>query len=209
MPATALPTILKRFAKKYPKPTCELNWKNPLQLLVATILAAQCPDERVNQVTPALFARYPDAQSLAKAEQAEVEQLVKTTGFYRNKAEAIRGVCQVLVDRFNGQVPQEMEALLTLPRVARKTANMVLNIAFGQPSGIIVDGHVARVSQRLGLTTNEKPEKIEADLMELVPKKKWVPFGLAMVLHGRYTCTARKPDCDACELTDVCPKTGL
>ncbi len=210
MPTPApIATILGHLKKKYPDPTYELNWKNPLQLLVATILAAQCPDERVNQVTPALFARYPDAQALASADPVELETLVKPTGFYRNQAKAIRQACRTLVDNFNGEVPATMDEMLTLPGVARKTANVVLNIAFRIPSGIIVDGHVARVSQRLGLSPSTRPEKIEQDLMASVAKKEWVTFGPALVLHGRYTCTARAPKCDVCMLASVCPRTGL
>src|SRR4051812_32997690 len=185
----ALATILRRLKEEYPDARYELEWETPLQLLVATILAAQCTDERVNSVTKGLFPKYPDARSYAEADTAELEEDVRPTGFYRNKAKAIQGACRVLVDRFGGQVPRRMEDMLTLPGVARKTANVVLTNAFGLPSGIIVDTHVARVSRRLGLTDEEDPDRIEADLMRLLPQDEWVAFGPAMVLHGRYTCT--------------------
>jgi uracil-DNA glycosylase len=204
-----LPAILERLHTAYPDARYELNWDTPLQLLVATILAAQCTDERVNQVTPALFARYPDARAFADADPAELEELVRPTGFFRNKAKAIRAACGALADRFGGEVPASMEELLTLPGVARKTANVVLNSAFRIPSGVIVDTHVARVSQRLGLTDHDKPEQIEEDLMRAVPRGEWVQFGPALVLHGRYVCTARVPRCPACIMNDVCPKRGV
>jgi uracil-DNA glycosylase len=202
-------TIIERLHKTYPNARYELNWDNPLQLLVATILAAQCTDERVNQTTPALFARYPDAKAYAEADQTELEGYVRNTGFYRQKAKTIQAVCQELVNRFGGEVPQTMEEMVTLPGVARKTANVVLNNAFDIPSGVIVDTHVARVSQRLGLSERPKPERIEQDLMRLVPKDEWVHFGPAMVLHGRYTCTAHEPRCAQCILNDLCPKRGV
>jgi endonuclease III len=202
-------TVIKKLKREHPNPRYELNFESPLQLLVATILAAQCTDERVNQVTPALFAKYPDARSYADADLAELEQDVKPTGFYRNKAKAIQNACRALVDHFGGEVPATMDEMLTLPGVARKTANVVLTNAFQIPSGIIVDSHAARVSQRLGLSTQEKPERIEEDLMGLVPKGDWIFFGAALVLHGRYTCTNKSPKCDQCVLNDVCPKRGV
>jgi endonuclease III len=201
--------VLARLKAEYPDPRYELNFENPLQLLVATILAAQCTDERVNQVTPALFAKYPDARAYADADLEELEQDVKPTGFYRNKARAIQNACRALVDHFGGQVPATMEEMLTLPGVARKTANVVLTNAFRVPSGVIVDSHAARVSQRLGLSTQAKPERIEEDLMGLVPKGDWIFFGAALVLHGRYTCTSKSPKCDRCVLNDLCPKRGV
>jgi endonuclease-3 len=207
--AKTLPLIVDRLRKARPDARYELNWENPLQLLVATILAAQCPDERVNRVTPALFATYPDAAAFAAADPAELEEAVRPTGFFRNKARAIQGACQVLVERFGGEVPRTMEEMLTLPGVARKTANVVLTMAYGIPSGVIVDSHVARVSQRLGLTEQQKPERIEEDLMKSVPKKDWIFFGAALVLHGRYVCTARDPACAGCVLADLCPKIGV
>jgi uracil-DNA glycosylase len=204
-----LPTVLRKLRGTYPNARYELDWENPLQLLVATILAAQCTDERVNAVTPALFAKYRDAQAFARADLAELEENVRPTGFYRNKARAIRDACQALVDRFGGSVPADINDLTTLPGVARKTANVVLNNAFQIPSGVIVDTHVARVSQRLGLTDQTKPERIEADLMKLLPRDDWIPFGAAVVLHGRYVCTARDPRCARCVLEDLCPKRGV
>jgi uracil-DNA glycosylase len=201
-----LPTLLSRLRETYPDARYELDWETPLQLLVATILAAQCTDERVNSVTPALFARYRDARAFADAELAELEEAVRPTGFYRNKARAIRDVCRALVDRFGGEVPADIEEMITLPGVARKTANVVLNNAFGIPSGVIVDTHVARVSRRLGLTDESKPERIEADLMKRLPRDEWIPFGAAVVLHGRYVCTSQAPQCSRCGLEDLCAK---
>lgn len=204
-----LPTIIKRLKKKYPGAQYELNFDSPLQLLLATILAAQCTDERVNKVTPALFAKYPDAQAFADADLAELEELVKATGFYRKKAKTLKEVGQALVDNFGGEVPSDIDEMVTLPGVARKTANIVLNCALGIASGVIVDRHVARVATRLGLATSKTPERIEGELMESVPKKEWVTFGPAMVLHGRYTCTKSNPKCAECMLEDVCPKVGV
>ncbi len=204
-----LPVLLRKLRETYPNARYELDWENPLQLLVATILAAQCTDQRVNAVTPALFARYRDAQAFAGADLAELEESVRPTGFYRNKARAVRDACQALVDRFGGSVPANINDLVTLPGVARKTANVVLNNAFQIASGVIVDTHVVRVSQRLGLTDETKPERIEADLMKLVPRDDWIPFGAEVVLHGRYVCTARDPHCAQCILDDLCPKRGV
>ncbi|HLO86812.1 MAG TPA: endonuclease III [Nostocaceae cyanobacterium] len=202
-------TILDELKKSYPNAKYELDWKTPLQLLVATILAAQCTDERVNKVTKTLFIKYPDAQAYTQAEILELEQDIKPTGFYRKKAETIQNVCQELIARFGGEVPKTMEEMVTLPGVARKTANVVLNTAFNLPTGVIVDVHVARVSQRMGLSKKKTPEKIEQDLMQLVPQSEWTFFGPAMVLHGRYTCTANKPNCSECPFQDVCEKIGV
>ncbi len=206
---TALPVIIQRLHKKYPDARYELLWDTPLELLVATILAAQCTDERVNQVTRTLFKKYPDAAAYADAPQAQLAKDVRQTGFFNEKAKAIKAACRAIVDDFGGQVPQTMEEMLTLPRVARKTANVVLTQAYKVPSGIIVDTHVARVSQRLGLSEEKKPEKIEEDLMEQVPQAEWIHFGPALVLHGRYTCTASNPNCPGCVLEDVCEKNGV
>jgi endonuclease-3 len=208
-PRQPLPTIIQRLHQAYPDARYELHWENPLQLLVATILAAQCTDERVNRVTPALFARYPDARAFADADLAELEEMVRPTGFYRNKARAIQNACRVLVERFGGRVPPRMEDMLTLPGVARKTANVVLTNAFALASGVVVDTHVARVCRRLSLTEKEDPEDIEQDLMTAVPPGEWIHFGGALVLHGRYTCTAKAPRCSECVLDDLCPKIGL
>jgi len=205
----ALSTILHRLKQTHPNARYELNWENPLQLLVATILAAQATDERVNQVTPKLFARYPDARAFAEADLAELEELVRPTGFYRKKAKAVQDVCKELVARFDGQVPRTMEEMVALPGVARKTANVVLNTAFDVPTGVIVDTHVARVSQRLGLTRQTQSERIERDLMEMVPRDEWVRFGPALVLHGRYLCTANAPRCPECLFNDLCPRIGV
>jgi endonuclease-3 len=205
----ALPTILERLREKHPDARYELNWETPLQLLVATILAAQSTDERINQVTPGLFAKYPDARAFAEAPLAQLEEDLKPTGFYRNKAWAVQGACKALVENLGGEVPRRMEQLTSLPGVGRKTANVVLTNAFRIPSGIIVDTHVARVSRRLGLTEQKKPEKIEKDLMRAVPKDEWVRFGPAVVLHGRYTCTFQSPRCAECVLSDLCPRRGV
>jgi uracil-DNA glycosylase len=204
-----LPTIIKRLNARHPNARYELNFETPVQLLVATILAAQCTDERVNAVTATLFKKYPDARAFAEADTARLEEDLKPTGFYRNKTKAVQGACRELVSRFGGNVPPRMEDLTTLPGVARKTANVVLNNAFRIPSGVIVDTHVARVSQRLGLTAQKQPEKIELDLMKAVPKAEWIQFGPAMVLLGRYTCTAHAPQCPACVMNDICPKIGV
>ena len=206
---TNLDTIINRLHEQFPEARYELNWETPLQLLVATILAAQCTDERVNKLTAELFKKYTDARSYAEAERAQLEEDVKPSGFYKNKAKAIQGACQTLVDRFGGEVPRTMEEMLTLPGVARKTANVVLNTAFKIPTGIIVDSHCARVSWRMGLVSSEKPEKIELELLEIVPKDEWIHFGPAMVLHGRYVCTNRNPKCDECVFNDICPKKGV
>lgn len=203
---TSVSAVLQRLRQKHPNARYELDWTNPLELLVATILAAQCTDERVNKVTPALFRKYRTARDYAEADTAELEELIRPTGTFRNKAKSIQGACRGLVDRFGGEVPRSIDEMITLPGVARKTANVVLNSAFDIPSGVIVDVHVARVSQRLGLTNQQDPPKIEQDLMRSVPKSDWTFFGPAMVLHGRYTCTARSPLCGACVLEDLCPK---
>jgi uracil-DNA glycosylase len=206
MAKPSLPVLLDRLKEKYPDARYELEWTSPLDLLVATILAAQCTDERVNRVTRSLFRAYRTAGDYAGADLAALEVEVKPTGFYRQKARTIQEACRVLVARFGGRVPETMDEMLTIPGVARKTANVVLNTAFGLPSGVIVDTHVARVARRMGLTTEEKPEKIEADLMRLVPRDRWTFFGPAMVLHGRYACTARAPACDGCLIEDQCAR---
>jgi len=204
-----LDTVIERLRKHYPNARYELNFETPLQLLVATILAAQCTDERVNKVTEPLFKKYPDARSYADAKLEQLEEDVKPTGFYKNKAKAIQGACRALVENFNGEVPRTMEEMLTLPGVARKTANVVLTNAFKIPSGIIVDSHCARVSQRMELVESDKPERIELELMEIIPKDEWIHFGPAMVLLGRYVCTNSKPKCDECAFNDICPKKGV
>ncbi len=191
--------------KLYPDAHCELNFETPFQLLVATILSAQCTDKRVNIVTPPLFARFPDAHAMAAATQPQLEELIKTTGFFRNKAKNIRGAAQVLCDEFDGEVPRTMSELLTLPGVARKTANVVLGSAFGQNEGFVVDTHIGRLSQRLGLTTEEDPVKIERDLCAIIPQERWTLLGHQLIFHGRRVCDARKPDCGHCTLLADCP----
>jgi endonuclease-3 len=176
-----------------------------VQLLVAVILSAQCTDERENKVTPALFARFPDAKSLAFAEREELETLIHSTGFYRNKAKNIQGACQKILKDFQGEVPKTMEELLTLPGVARKTANVVLAHAYGIIEGVTVDTHVKRLSNRLGLTTNNDPVKIERDLMALLPQPDWETFSISIIYHGRAVCKARNPACFSCQLAPLCP----
>lgn len=197
--------ILLRLKNLYPDATCTLNYQTPVQLLVATILSAQCTDERVNKVTPALFQRFPDAAKLAIADIEELENLVRSTGFYRNKAKNIKGACQIIVDKFNSEVPKRMDLLLELPGVARKTANVVLAHAYGIHIGVTVDTHVKRLSNRLGLTTHSDPIHIERDLMKLLPQPDWENWSIRLVYHGRAVCNAKKPDCEACHLADLCP----
>jgi endonuclease-3 len=196
--------ILKRLNQDYPDVVCALNHTSAWELLAATILSAQCTDVRVNIVTPALFAAYPSVQAMAVAAQPDVEQLVRTTGFFRNKAKNLIGAAQAIVERYNGQVPTAMEELLTLPGVARKTANVVLGSWYGIAGGVVVDTHVSRISHRLGLTTAADPQKIEQDLMKIIPKKRWVLFSHQIIHHGRAVCVARKPKCDSCRLYDLC-----
>jgi endonuclease III len=201
--------IIARLRKAYPDAHCSLNYSSPLELLVATILSAQCTDERVNLVTPDLFRKYRRADDFIKVEQSELEQEIRSTGFYRNKAKAIQGACRLIVERHGGRVPASLDELLELPGVARKTANVVLGNAFGISSGVVVDTHVGRLSQRLGLTAHEQPEKIERDLIELVPQKEWVDFAHLLIYHGRAVCKARKPECAGCVLEDLCPSSLL
>lgn len=196
--------ILSILKTLYPDATCSLDYQTPVQLLVATILSAQCTDERVNKVTPNLFARFPDAPSLAYAHREEVETLIRSTGFFRNKAKNIQGACLKIVQEFNGEVPQTMKELLTLPGVARKTANVVLAHAFGIIEGVTVDTHVKRLSNRLGLTKNSQPVQIEKDLMKLLPQPEWENFSISIIYHGRAVCNARKPQCDMCQLVHLC-----
>jgi endonuclease-3 len=198
--------ILNRLKLLYPDAQCSLDYETPVQLLVATILSAQCTDERVNMVTPALFARFPDAPALAGADRTELEELVRSTGFYRNKAKNIQGACQVIVEQFGGQVPKRMEELLLLPGVARKTANVVLAHAFGINAGVTVDTHVKRLCYRLGMTDHTDPVRIERDLMRLLPQPDWENWSIRLIYHGRAVCDARKPACDRCELADLCPR---
>ncbi|MGC9503050.1 endonuclease III [Baaleninema sp.] len=200
--------LLFRLKQLYPDATCSLTYETPVQLLVATILSAQCTDERVNAVTPELFRRYPDAPALAGADLAELERLVRPTGFYRNKAKNIRGACRAIVERFGGEVPPDMALLVELPGVARKTANVVLAHAFGINAGVTVDTHVKRLSRRLELTTHDNPVKVERDLMELLPQGDWENWSIRLIYHGRAVCKARSPQCDVCSLADLCPSAG-
>jgi endonuclease-3 len=197
--------ILLRLKRLYPDATCSLNYETPVQLLVATILSAQCTDERVNKVTPELFHRFPDAAALASADLSDIEELIRSTGFYRNKAKNIQAACRMIMTQFGGQVPKLMDELLKLPGVARKTANVVLAHAYGINAGVTVDTHVKRLSQRLGLTEQTDPVRIERDLIELLPQPDWENWSIRLIYHGRAICTARKPACDACLLADLCP----
>ena len=197
--------LIDAFRRVYPDAHCELNFDDPLQLLVATVLSAQCTDKRVNLVTVDLFRRYPAAADYAQASQEEMEEAIRSTGFFRNKAKNLRALAAALVEKHGGQVPARMEALTALPGVGRKTANVVLGNAFGINEGIVVDTHVTRLSLRLGLTDETAPEKIEADLLKLVPRGDWTNFSHWLIWHGRRRCTARKPDCAGCEVAALCP----
>ncbi len=201
--------LVARLKEEYPDSRCALHFENPLQLLVATILSAQCTDKRVNMVTPALFARCPTAADYAAIDSAELEELIRTTGFFRNKARSLKGLGQALEDEHGGKVPARMAALVKLPGVGRKTANVVLGNAFGRDEGIVVDTHVSRLSQRLALTAENTPEKIERDLTELVPRGDWTLWAHLLIDHGRRVCKARKPDCPNCVLADLCPSAEL
>jgi endonuclease-3 len=201
--------ILIRLKRLYPNATCTLNYETPVQLLVATILSAQCTDERVNQVTPELFRRFPDAVSLAAANLEDIETIVRSTGFYRNKAKNIQASCRMITQEFGGQVPKRMEELLKLPGVARKTANVVLAHAYDIHAGVTVDTHVKRLSNRLGLTEHTDPIRIERDLMRLLPQEDWEHWSIRLIYHGRAICQARKPLCDDCILADLCPSAQL
>ncbi|HMW01445.1 MAG TPA: endonuclease III [Acidobacteriota bacterium] len=197
--------IIRRLQAEYPTAHCSLEYSSPLELLVATILSAQCTDERVNLVTPTLFRKFRTAADYAEAELSELEMDIRSTGFFRNKARHLQGMGQRLVEAFDGKVPKTMAELLTLPGVARKTANVVLGNAFGKAPGVVVDTHVTRLSTRLRLTSEATPEKIERDLMALIPKKHWVMFPHWLIFHGRAVCKARSPQCQVCVLADLCP----
>lgn len=200
--------IVRRLNSRY-EARLELNFSNPLECAVATVLSAQCTDRRVNEVTRDLFKKYRTADDYARADPKKLEQEIRPTGFFRQKTKAVLGLGQVLVQRHGGRMPDTMEELTRLPGIGRKTANVILSAAFGKDEGIVVDTHVRRVAQRLGLTEETDPEKIEQDLMTLIPKKEWGGFGLRLILHGRRTCTARKPRCGECVLEDVCPSAHL
>jgi endonuclease III len=199
--------ILARLKHLYPDAICSLDYETPVQLLVATILSAQCTDERVNKVTPALFDRYPDAASLANADLEDLTQLVRSTGFYRNKAKNIQAACRMIMAEFGGEVPRTMAEVTQLPGAARKTANVVLAHAYGINAGVTVDTHVKRLSGRLGLTKHTDPIHIERDLMKLLPQPDWENWSIRLIYHGRAVCDARKPACDRCQLADLCPSS--
>ena len=201
--------IIAGLQQTYPNAHCELNFANPLQLLVATILSAQCTDKRVNSVTEELFMNYRSAADFARADLAELEQAVKTTGFFRNKARNIRACCRALVEKHGGKVPRAMEELHALDGVGRKTANVVLGNAFDINVGVVVDTHVTRLTNRLGLTKQTDAVKIEQELMVLVPREQWTLFSHWLIWHGRRRCTARKPDCAGCEIANLCPRIGV
>ncbi len=200
--------ILSRLKHLYPDARCSLDYETPVQLLVATILSAQCTDERVNLVTPALFEQFPDAGAIAAAPLDTLEQLVHSTGFYRNKARNIQAACHKIMTEFDGEVPSTMAQLLTLPGVARKTSNVVLAHAYGVNAGVTVDTHVKRLSHRLGLTKQTDPVKVEQDLMKLLPQADWENWSIRLIYHGRAVCMARRPECDRCELADLCTSAG-
>ena len=196
--------ILARLDEAYPDATCELKHENPFQLLISTILSAQCTDVRVNQVAETLYKKYPDAKAFAYATPSELEQEIRPTGFFRNKTKSAMGASKAILETFGGQVPRTMEEILTLPGVARKTGNVVLGTAYGITSGVVVDTHVIRLSNRLDLTRNEDPKKIEQDLMQILPREKWIQFSHQLIWHGRRVCHARKPKCIECNMESLC-----
>ena len=206
--ATRAAALLPKLRETYPDAHCELDYKGPFQLLVATILSAQCTDVRVNMVTPVLFKKYPDAKHLAAAKQADVEEIIRSTGFFRNKAKNLIAAAKALVQDHASEVPRDLETLTHLPGVGRKTANVVLGNAYGIEAGIVVDTHVARLSKRLGLTKHTDPVKIEKDLIKVIPQNAWTLWSHLLIWHGRRRCSARKPDCPNCELRDLCPSAG-
>jgi endonuclease-3 len=208
-PALQAKRVVRTLSRLYPEPRCALEHRNPYELLVATILSAQCTDARVNMVTPALFARYPEPAALAQAELADVEELIHSTGFFRAKAKNLVAMARKVVDQHGGEVPRDLEALTHLPGVGRKTGNVLLGTAFGIASGVVVDTHVKRLSFRLGLTASRDPVVIERDLMKIVPRKHWVDLSHRLIMHGRRTCLAIRPRCHECALESICPKAGV
>ncbi|HXE75572.1 MAG TPA: endonuclease III [Candidatus Xenobia bacterium] len=201
--------VLRRLRLEYPNATTALKWRNPYELLVATILSAQSTDERVNMVTPALFERYPTPADLAAARPEELERLIHSTGFFRNKTRNLLGMANAVVERFGGRIPDTLDELVTLPGVGRKTANVVLGTAFGKNEGVVVDTHVTRLSQRLGFTRHKDPEKIEQDLMNLFPREDWTDLSHTLILHGRAVCQARRPRCEDCVVSNLCPSARV
>jgi endonuclease III len=204
-----VPLLLEALRKAYPKPVCALRHKSAFELLVATILSAQCTDARVNLVTPLLFERFPDAKSLALAKTEDLEKIIRSTGFFRAKAKSLLGMARGLVEQYDGEVPTDLAALTQLPGVGRKTANVVLGTAFGIPSGVVVDTHVKRLSRRMGLTKNTDPEKIERDLAKVLPQSDWIDFSHRMITHGRAVCKAAGPQCQTCSIEAFCAKIGV
>jgi endonuclease-3 len=200
--------VLRVLERRYPEAECSLSFRTPFQLLVATILSAQCTDERVNKTTPALFAKYPTPEAMAKAPIRDLEKLVQPTGFFRNKAKSIQHASQALVEKHGGKVPKTLEELVHLRGVGRKTANVVLGVAYGVP-GLVVDTHVGRISRRLAFTRLQDPVKVEHELMEIVPREKWTHYAHLMISHGRAICTARKAFCGSCPINHLCPKVGV
>jgi len=207
--AEAVLDIVQRIQRTYPNASYALVWRTPWELLVGTVLAAQSTDVHVNKVTAELFVRYPDVHAFAAAEQEELEAAIRSTGVFKQKAKALIGAARLIIERHGGSVPQTMDEMLELPGIKRKSANVVLNCGFNIPSGVIVDVHVDRLAQRIGLSTQTTPEKIEADLMRIVPQSEWTTFGPALILHGREVCKAKAPACSGCVLEDVCSKVGL
>lgn len=199
------PKTLARLAKQHPTAHCELDFKTPFQLIVSVVLSAQTTDANVNKATPKLFARFPDARALATVEPSEVEPYVASLGFFRNKSKSIVGLARALVEKHGGQVPKTMDELIALPGVGRKTANVVLGVLWNVPEGVVVDTHVQRLAQRLGWSKHTDPEKIERDLCKILPRSEWDHTGHVLIFHGRRCCYARKPDCEACSVSDVCP----
>lgn len=202
-------TIIQKLKRYYPDAHCALHHQSPLQLLMATILSAQCTDERVNKVTPALFARFPEATDFAKASLVEIETIIRSTGFFHSKAKSLKGTGQAIGEKFAGKVPRTVEELTSLPGVGRKTANVVLGNAFGLAHGIVVDTHVKRLAFRLGLTAQKSPERVEQDLLKLVPRADWIQFSHWLIFHGRQLCRARRPVCEKCPFEGLCPKRGV
>lgn len=201
--------VVRQLKKDYSHAVCALNYETPVQLLVATILSAQCTDERVNIVTAELFKRYPTAETLAKAPIRSIEKLIQSAGFYRNKAKNIKACCQALVEVHDGEVPTDLDALVQLAGVGRKTANVVLGTAFGIPTGVVVDTHVGRISRRLGLTSKTDAVQVERELIDIIPQKEWIDYSHRMIYHGRAVCKARKPRCDDCTFAKFCPQVGV
>lgn len=208
-PAERLPEIIRRLRLVHPDARCALDHHNAYELLVATILSAQCTDERVNMVTPDLFATYPTPQAMADARREDIEEAIRSTGFFRNKAKHIQEAAQIIAYDWGGEVPADMAQLTQLPGVARKTANVVLGVGYGIADGIVVDTHVKRLANRLGLTATDNPEKIEQDLMAITPRADWIDLSHLLIFHGRRVCAARKPDCANCTLSDLCPSAEL